>query len=357
MKQLKDIYNEVFVSSLGESIIKQFPQFEHEQLMQLTFKEDWPELALKQRMRRITEALYETLPKDYLKALAILHQVEPSIKEGLRGIVFPDYVSKYGLANWESSLQALETFTQYSTSEFAVRPFLLTDPERMLQQFMRWSRHNNEHVRRLASEGARPRLPWGLSIPLLKQNPSLVLPILENLKQDDSIYVRKSVANNLNDISKTHPELVRTIAKQWFGKHPYTDWIVKHACRTLLKQGDSDVLSIFGYEDAETIHIKTLSSTNEVSIGESLPFSFSIQSEQEQKIRIEYAIDYVKARGNRNRKVFKISETSIRKDEIKHYTRTHSFKDLSTRKHYKGIHSLMILINGTEKASFSFSVM
>lgn len=175
--------------------------------------------------------------------------------------------------------------------------------------------------------------------------------------QDESLYVRKSVANNLNDISKTHPHLLRKAAGHWYGTHPDTDWIIKHAYRTLLKKGDKQALALFGYENTDSIQLHNLScQSSRIAIGKSLEFSFSIHSVMDQKVRIEYAIDFVKARGQRHQKLFKITETNIRKNETKSYTKIQSFRDLTTRKHYKGIHTLLVIINGEIKDSFDFQV-
>lgn len=356
MADLKDIYNDELISRLIHHIKASCPDFNQDRFEEQLLLEDWPELALKERMRRITASLYEALPKQYSEALAILRDTAPHFK-GLSGILFPDYVELYGLAYWEESIKALEYFTQYSTSEFAVRPFLLLDQEKMIAQLLAWAEHENEHVRRLASEGSRPRLPWGKSIPALKSDPSPILPILEKLMQDESLYVRKSVANNLNDISKTHPQLLKKVADQWYGTHPHTDWVIKHAYRTLLKQGDKQALALFGYGNADSIQLYDFTcQPSRIPIGESIEFSFYIHSDREQKVRIEYAIDFVKARGQRHPKVFKITETNIRKNETKLYKKNHSFKDLTTRKHYKGIHTLSVIINGEAKDSLDFEV-
>ena len=356
MAQLKEIYNKNFIYKLTNAILDHYPDFNETTIYELIIQADWDDLALKQRMRRITVSLYESLPKDYIEALVILNKVAPQFT-GLSGFIFPDYVELYGLDNWDESIQALETFTSYSTSEFGVRPFLLQNQQKMITQMIKWSTHNNEHVRRLASEGSRPRLPWAISIPSLKKDPTPILPILENLKQDNSLYVRKSVANNLNDISKTHPELVLDIANKWYGKNDYTNWIIKHACRTLLKKGDKQALAIFGYQDDTSMEITHLTwNKDQINMAEKIEFSFQVHASSTSKLRIEYAIDFVKSRGIRNRKVFKITETGIQSGETKSYTKTHSFHDLSTRKHYPGVHTISIIVNGVTKGSFDFNI-
>ena len=146
-----------------------------------------------------------------------------------------------------------------------------------MEQMYLWSRHENEHVRRLASEGCRPSLPWGQALVRFKKDPAPILPILQQLKADPSPYVRKSVANNLNDISKTHPDLVVKMAKEWYGENEFTDWIVKHGCRTLLKNGNCEVLAIFGYHNADCIHVSSFQlGKTSISLGEDLTFSFYI---------------------------------------------------------------------------------
>ena len=180
---------------------------------------------------------------------------------------------------------------------------------------------------------------------------------MENLKNDVSIHVRKSVANNLNDISKTHPILVAKIANDWYGKRKETDWIVKHGCRTLLKKGNKDVLALFGYEKNIPISIENFEiHTQSICIGEDVSFSFIISTKQTTKVRLEYGIDYVKANGKKNRKIFKISEITLHDNEQKRYIKQQSFADLTTRKHYIGIHSIAIIVNGIEQIRKDFEV-
>ncbi|MEO0474244.1 MAG: DNA alkylation repair protein, partial [Bacteroidota bacterium] len=260
----------------------------------------------------------------------------------------------YGQDDWEASIPALEHFTQYSSSEFAVRPFILKDPDRMLTVIQKWANHPNYHVRRLASEGCRPRLPWAMALPIFKKDPKPLLPILELLKADPEDYVRRSVANNLNDISKDHPDLVLNVAGKWLGQKKETDWIVKHACRTLLKKGVPQAMRLFGFGDPQAVRIQDMRiSPATVSIGEKVTFSFTLLHTEgtPAKLRIEYAIDFVKANGSTSRKVFHITENQYPTGEEIRFEKTHSFKERTTRKHYPGRHHFTILINGVEKQS------
>jgi 3-methyladenine DNA glycosylase AlkC len=356
-EELRNVFNSTFIGELSNVIKKEYNTFDSEHFQKLIFTDEWQNLALKERMRHITVSLHKTLPKEYLEAINILYKVAPKFTGGLVGIIFPDYVEQYGLEEWDESMKALAFFTTFSTSEFAVRPFLLKNKELMLAQMLEWSTNPNEHIRRLASEGSRPRLPWGQSVPSLKLNPEQTLPILQNLKEDDSLYVRKSVANHLNDISYTHPETVLQLAHDWYGKHKHTDWIIKHALRSLLKKGDQRALGLLGYQDNDAVKLEEfILNSDRICIGDSIQFSFRVSSTKESSIRVEYAIDFVKAKGQRTRKVFMISTFNLKANEARTFSKKHSFKDLSTRKHYQGTHTLSIIINGMIKGTLDFEV-
>ncbi|HBH3569127.1 TPA: DNA alkylation repair protein [Clostridioides difficile] len=353
---LKNMYNRESLYEVAVAIQSVYNSFKVDEFIKSTMDETWNNLELKARCRKISMSLGMYLPEDYKEALSIL---EKSVTGFYFAFFFPDFVEVYGQddINWDLSISALERNTEYWSSEFAVRAFIIKDEERMMAQMRKWSKHKSEHVRRLASEGCRPQLPWGQAISKFKKDPTPVLPILEQLKTDTSTYVQKSVANNLNDISKTHPDLVISIAKDWYGKNKSTNWIVKHSCRTLLKKGNRDVLALFGYDDTTSINIQDFTlETTSISIGEDLTFSFNILAKKATKTRLEYGIDYIKSNGKRNRKIFKISEVSLKENEKKSYMKKHSFADVSVRKHYPGIHSITIIINGVEKGKLDFEL-
>lgn len=325
--------------------------------------ETWAALELKARMRRIAVTLGKHLPANYGQALGIIDEVLAGYPAGHHDnalLYFPDFVEVYGqdARHWDLSMAALERYTPYATAEFAVRPFIIKHEERMMRQMAAWARHDNEHVRRLASEGCRPQLPWGQALPGFKEDPSPILGILEQLKADPSPYVRKSVANNLNDISKTHPDLIVNIARDWFGKHAYTNWIVKHGCRTLLKKGNRDALGILGFADTGCVQVYGFALVAaSVSIGENMTFCFRVKAQKTTRVRLEYGIDYVKRNGRRNRKIFQISEISLEARQEKTYMKTHSFADLSTRRHTPRLHSIALLVNGVERGTLDFEVL
>lgn len=356
---IKDVFNREYLQKLAVDIQAADAPFQTDDFVNSTMDETWDSLELKGRMRQITLNLGKFLPENYAEAIAVIDKVIVNQGSWLDGfcLFFPDFVEAYGQDEWDISIAALERYTSHASAEFAVRPFIINDEERMMAQMFAWAKSDNHHVRRLASEGCRPTLPWAQALPKFKKDPSPILPILEQLKTDPDIYVRKSVANNLNDISKTHPKLVAKLAKEWYGKNPHTDWIVKHACRTLLKKGNRDVFAIFGFHDAESVEaINFTLDAKTVAIGNSFNFSFAITTKNATKIRLEYAIDFVKSNGKRNRKIFQISEISMKANETKNYTKNHSLADLTTRKHYPGTHSITLIVNGVERCMLDFEL-
>ena len=355
---LKDWYNEAFFEQLCQNFEVAYTSFSSKKFMRLLLDEAWPARNLKERMRHITVCLHEVLPADYAEAIAILKQVAPKTDNFL-GMFFPDFVEVYGLQDWEISVPALAYFTQYGSSEFAVRPFIEARPEAMMQQMLAWSKHENHHIRRLSSEGCRPLLPWGRVLKDLKANPAPIFPILEVLKNDESEYVRRSVANNLNDIAKNQPEQVIAIAKRWYGDNENTDWLVKHACRTLLKKANPEALRLFDFGNTDAIKVFDLAlEKNEIAIGEKLFFSFLVENTAtaSQKLRLEYRIDYVKKSGKTSPKIFQIKEKMYEAGSKTLIKRSQSFQNFTTRKHYAGRHQLTIIVNGIAFETIGFEV-
>ena len=355
---LKNMYNQESLKKVALDIQSVYPSFDSEGFLKAIMDMTWEGLELKARVRHISLNLGKYLPKDFIEATEIIDKVVANYT-GFFGLFFPDFIEVYGQGDEyvEHSIQCIERYTPYSSSEFAVRPFIVNHEKRMLLKMIEWSKDENEHVRRLASEGCRPQLPWGQALTKYKKDPKPILQILEQLKADASLYVRKSVANNLNDISKNHPDLIIALARDWYGKNQETDWIVKHGCRTLLKSGNQEVLSIFGYQNSEAVLITDFRpSRKTISIGGSLAFSFKISVNEATKIRLEYGVYYVKSNGKRNRKVFKISEIALKVKESKAYLKKHAFVDLTTRKHYPGIHSIVLIVNGVEREYFDFEL-
>ncbi|QKF67710.1 3-methyladenine DNA glycosylase [Arcobacter venerupis] len=346
-EQLKNLYSKEFIEKLANKLSLTYSNFEKENFINSIFDASWEELELKARMRHIALTLNKYLPLTYKKQVEILKEVKKDFG-GLEAMVFQDFVEVFGLDDLEESLNALEVFTQDSSSEFAIRQFILKYEEETMDQMKLWSQSSNEHLRRLSSEGCRPRLPWAVALPKFKQNPSKVLEILELLKNDKSLYVRKSVANNLNDISKDNPELVIEFVKENLGSTKELDWICKHASRTLLKKGDKQILDLFDFSKSHHINLTNFCYDKSVNVDENLTFSFEINSNEIiGNIRVEYVIYYLKSNNIHNKKVFMISQNEI-KSSSKKFTKKQSFKNMTTRKHYLGKHFIAILINGVE---------
>lgn len=339
------------VQLFGKVLREVYPEFRTEEFIAAVCDKQWAARELKEKMRHTTLCLHQFLPQDFQQAVDILVAIVPKVT-GFEAIVLPDYIEVYGLEHWTISLPALGELTKCGSSEFGIRPFLNKDLKGTMKFMLDWADSEDFRVRRFASEGCRPRLPWASGVPALKKDPSLILPILEKLKDDPEEFVRKSVANNLNDISKDHPELVLDTCEHWQGNSPRTDWIIKHACRTLLKQGNKRAMLLFGFANPERMSINELLFSNPApKIGEAITFSFNLKldTREKQKVRLEYIVHYIKANGKPSPKVFQIKEVLMQPGEYP-VTKKHSFKNMSTRKHYPGRHRFEVVINGEAKA-------
>jgi 3-methyladenine DNA glycosylase AlkC len=319
--------------------------------------EGWEALELKDRMRRTAGAMRQVLPADYGAALAVMSTAIPHVR-GFEAMAFQDFIEQYGQDAWDLSLPAIGSFTRFASGEFAIRPFLIADLPRALAWMERWAHDEDEGPRRLASEGCRPRLPWAVAVPALKRDPAPILPILEHLRNDPSETVRRSVANNLNDIAKDHPDLVLTLAEQWHGQTPAVDALLKHACRTLLKQGNPRAMRLFGFhapENAQALDLRLEPETLPIGGAVTLCWTLAVEGEEAVRVRLEYAVDFVKARGT-SRKVFQISEKEWAPGR---YTlqKRHAAADMSTRTHHPGLHKVTLLLNGQPQGTVAFTLL
>ena len=354
----KDLYNQAFYEQLADALTLTFTAFDRKRFMQLIFVTEFDDYELKQRMQHTTEVLHEFMPAAFADSVPVLAQIIDNLlaigvsEQRLEDMYLPAYIETYGLQDYESAVTALELVTQFTSCEFAVRPFIIKYPEPMLEQMQRWSCHGNRHVRRLASEGSRPRLPWAMALPALKQEPTPLLPILSQLKNDECEVVRRSVANNFNDIAKDNPEFVVAVAQQWFGNNTTTDALVKHACRTLLKQAHPDIMALFGFAPDVITLVDFAITTKKVKMGDALAFNFSVHNSaaSDTLMRLEYGLYYLKKNGTLARKVFKISERMLSAGKTETVFRQQSFKRITTRVFYPGEHELSIIVNGQEMA-------
>ncbi len=347
---LKELYNEKYVNLLATQLSLAYPAFEMKSFTSTVFYSQWSELELKQRMRHIAISLNQHLTQDYNQNINILKKVfsELNYNNGLENMIFQDYVEVYGLNHFNTSMNALSHFTINSSSEFAIRRFILKYPVETMAQMREWTYSKNEHIRRLASEGSRSRLPWAIALEVFKKEPAKVLEILEILKDDESKYVQKSVANSINDISKDNPNIIKELIKEWIGESKSRDWICKHGSRTLLKKSDREILDLFGFKTPSDISLSQFKLSKSIKIGEALEFSFTLTSPKSLgKLRIEFAIEFLRKNSKYNKKVFFLKE-GIYKENSKEFFKGYSFKPISTRVYYKGLHKLFIIINGKE---------
>lgn len=365
MALIKDIYSTAFYDRFADRLQEVLPDFDKKEFIRRIFDEDFIRREWKDRMKHTTQVLHHFMPEDFSEAFLLIQQIIHRLREAHFGednlafMFFPDYIETYGLEDYEISMEAFVFVTQFISCEFAVRPFLLKYGNQMIREMQDWSLHESRAVRRLASEGSRPRLPWAMAIPALKKDPSPLLPLLENLKQDPSESVRRSVANSLNDISKDHPEIVIGIAARWKGISKETDAIIKHGCRTLLKQGHPAILDHYGLQSANIGIADFEVITLQVKTGESMEFSFTItnQNEEAHTIRLEYGLYYKKAKGHLARKVFKISEKIYAPGETVAIRRKQSFKLITTRTFHPGMHQVSVIVNGEEKGLLDFELV
>lgn len=356
---LKEIFNLARLQHIAEQTTAVYPAFDTPAFL-AHVAHDLQDQSLMQRLNRVSRGLNAGLPADYAQALGILYELAPRLNSSFVSLILPEYVALYGLQDFDRSMQALKFFTTFGSSEFAVRHFLRLDLERAMGILRVWSKDENEHVRRLASEGSRPRLPWSFRIEPLRVDPTPVLSILDNLKADSSLYVRKSVANHLNDITKDNPDWVLDYIEGWSLENPNTAWIARHALRSLIKQGNRRALTIMGAGHQAEVLVEQLSvSPATISLGETLELSFRVTStaQHSQRLIIDYAIHYVKKSGGTSAKVFKLKTLDLGAGESVIVTRKPQLRNFTTRVHYPGRHELDVLINGECLAKSGFDLL
>jgi len=397
MELMKNGLSDKAIQRIALAFSKVYPTFNIE-----SFSKDvlnsYDSLELKERVNHIIAILHKQMPKDFIDTVKIFEKI-PAIwdrgdsNDPLRSFAaWPiiDYIGVHGLTHPQESLAILKQLTNLFSAEFSIRPFIKEYPKVCHQQFLLWVNDESEDVRRLVSEGTRPRLPWGIRLHQFIENPNINIPLLTSLKDDSSLYVRRSVANHLNDIAKDHPELVIEVCKQWYKNannelkwlikhatrsHPelvievckqwYKNannelkWLIKHATRSLVKYGYTDVFPLLGFTENPQVTISELSvPANNIKLGDKMPFQFILHSNSndKQKLVIDYAIHFVKANGKQQAKVFKLKNIVIAKEDKKILAKQFSFKPISTRKYYVGEHKLEIFVNGISMAVANFNV-
>ncbi len=359
---LKNVYHPGFFEAFTHTAKQVIPEFRKQAFLNQVFDRNWQEMELKQRIRQIAASLHSHLPGSYPEQISLIQKMTEHIKKNGESsfpyLFFPEFIGMYGLEHLSPSLKAMEILTCFISCEFAIRPFIVHYPAEVMKQMESWSLHSDHHVRRLASEGCRPRLPWAMALPVFKKDPSPLFPILNNLKKDESLYVRKSVANNLNDIAKDHPDRVISLVQKWKGLGKETDWIIRHGCRTLLKKANPQAYQVFGLNQNPGCSICKLKlHSSQIRIGEELEFSFQLTNEtkSEAVFRLEYVIHFNKANGKPSPKIFSLKEKAFQPGSYS-IRKRQSFKELTTRRHYPGKHQLGIIVNGKEMVTKTFQL-
>lgn len=349
----KHMYNQAFLKRMSDALVQVYPAFDTKHFNRLM-----PELIrleMKPRVRFIREELKRQLPADFKKAVKILLKTaEGGSLTGFDLWPYSDFIQTYGLEDLEVALDAMRELTLLFSSEFAVRPFLIRYPDQTLRYLEKCAKDPSVDVRRWASEGSRPRLPWGERLHQFVKDPSHTLPILETLKFDEELYVRKSVSNHLNDIAKDHPERVIKILSAWKKqsgtKHAVKiEWIIHRALRTLIKAGHPGALKLIGVSNDAAVKVSGLTiGQKSYRLGDRIEFSFRIKSQAKkpQKIVADYIVHYMKSNGSTAPKVFKLTTVTLAPMAELVVSKNHHLKKVTTRVHYSGTHLLEIQVNG-----------
>lgn len=329
---------------------------------------------LKGRAQHIASALKQHLPQDYPRALDVLvrslgpeFESEETLGHGMAPFFYLPhtmFVAEHGLEHFELSMKAQHELTRRCSCEFSVRAYLERWPDETLAVLKRWTRDPNAHVRRLVSEGTRPRLPWALRVSWIESQPERVLPLLEALKDDRASTVRRSVANHLNDLSKKHTALAFEIAERWLdGASDERRELVEHALRSAAKRGEPRALALLGFGARAEVEVVNSSFTPaRVAIGGSTRARVEVRDTRKarakgaQKLSAELVVHFVKANGKSSAKVFQLAQLSLAPGEQSVLEKTISLAVHTTRKPYPGRHAVDVRFNGASTALGAFVV-
>lgn len=358
-EELRDWFDAAFYRGLARVVKAEHRPFQDRRFIAAAV-EGLDGLSLMERLERTATLLGEFLPQDYAQALAVVMAVTPHYRGQFRALLGPAFVARYGRHDPMRSLEALRRLTACGSSEFAVRHFLKDDFEGTLRVMRGWAEDGDHHVRRLASEGCRPRLPWSFRLERLVADPEPAIPILERLQADPEPYVRTSVANHLNDIAKDHPGRMLDLVSGWDRENPATAWIVRHACRSLIKAGDARALALHGFGQAPEVEVRDLEIAPRAIPWEGaavLSFVLVSRARGPQRLAVDYIVHYVKASGATAPKVFKLREVELAAGEVLAVTTRRSFQQRTTRRHYPGRHRIDVQINGVVCAGIEFDLL
>ncbi|MBF0211972.1 MAG: DNA alkylation repair protein [Magnetococcales bacterium] len=327
---------------------------------------DFPALELLGRARRIAQGLRDHLPPSFPDALEILlASMGPEDAQGgmdgmsgFRHLPFLNFVGLYGLEHPDLALDALERMTCHFSAEFDIRPFILTHPDITIPRLRQWAHHPDWRVRRVASEGSRPRLPWGVRLKPFVLDPTAGLEIIEPLRGDPHPVVRRSVANHLNDVAKDHPERVVACLGRWLQEpNPHARWIAGHALRTLIKQGHPQALALMGFGGLQAPRCLSFRVEPErIVLGEDVTLAVELRCLEDAKLSIDYALYHRRLKGSLARKVFKWTVREVRAGQVLRLEKRHPMRRITTRKYYPGMHRLELLVNGVAVGEGGFEL-
>lgn len=364
-KAFKDYFDAVAVADLGKQMKSAWKNFPTASFRKAALA-DLDSLEFSQRVSRIAECLRAALPSNVPQALSILTDSLPpalpncdSVTDGWLQWPIGQFIADYGTDYFDESMTAMIQLTQVFTSEFAVRPFMIQSPQRTIERLFDLTQHPSPHVRRWCSEGVRPRLPWGSIIKSLVKDPAPILPILDTLHNDEELYVRRSVANNLNDIAKNHPAIVidRCLHYQQLGS-PHSPWVIRHALRTLIKDGHQDALALLGYHPPRRISARLSVSPKTAVVGDTLELTSTLlnASKRSQQLAIDFELTFVRQNQKSSAKVFKWKSVTLSAGEQVEIVKRHSMKATTVRKLYAGEHKIRLMVNGAALAETDFSL-
>jgi 3-methyladenine DNA glycosylase AlkC len=370
----KLIYSPALIANSAAHVHRVWPAFDHKRFVKLA-STGLDALEMKARAMQIAAALQATLPDDFDRACGILESaLAPAFVDEALGTM---HTTQAGLAGWviwstgefvvrqgmhapERALASLRQMTQRFSCEYSIRPFIAEHPDLTLKTLHRWAQDKNLHVRRLVSEGSRPRLPWGLQLKALVGDPSPTLPLLRSLQDDPSEYVRRSVANHLNDIAKDHPRVVA----DWLDEHlPGASAqrlaLLRHASRTLVKDGHPQVLKAWGVGSAFKGSAKLNLDKKRVRVGDDVGLHVELKSttKASQKLVVDYAVHHVKANGETSAKVFKGWKLNLAAGDAVTLDKRHSLKEITTRRYHAGVHRVEVLVNGNVVTQAEFQLL
>jgi 3-methyladenine DNA glycosylase AlkC len=367
--QLKTFFSAALVRRLAADIERVHPDFDARAFVKAA-SSGLENLELLDRGRHISRALGRFLPGSYPEAIDILirslgpeHEADELVGVGMAPFFYLPhtiFVAERGLDHFDLSMKAQLELTKRFTAEGSIRPFIAKDPARTLRVLREFAHNPNAHVRRLVSEGTRLRLPWAIRVPWLDANPERVLELLELLKDDPTTLVRRSVANNLNDLGKVHPALLAETAEAWLeSASAERRALVEHALRSAVKRGDPLALRLLGYGKKPAVSLENVRFVpRRVSIGGRVAMSFALRSTSRttQDLLVDVAVHFVKARAKTSRKIFKVKRVSLPGRGVVELRTNVSLAVHTTRKPNPGKHAVDVVVNGESFHAGSFTV-